>query len=109
MPSLTKPPFQSGRPVDEPNWTFLRMGMASVAHTFIMPMQDVLGLGCEARMNRPGSDGGNWDWRLPDWALDTDHPALHRLAHLTWLVRRRPDQQQPLDIDDVATDPDTVA
>ncbi|MEZ4386813.1 MAG: 4-alpha-glucanotransferase [Candidatus Krumholzibacteriia bacterium] len=85
-----------GRPVDEPNWTLIRLGMTSVAHTFIMPMQDVLGLGREGRMNLPGSDRGNWNWRLPAWALETGHPAFERLAHLTWLGRRRPDQRQPL-------------
>ena len=51
------------------------------------------GLGREARMNRPGAETGNWDWRLPEWGLDANHPARHRLAHLTWLSRRRPDQR----------------
>jgi len=94
-----------GHAVDQPHWTLIRMGMTSVAHTFVMPMQDVLGLGREARMNRPGSQDGNWDWRLPAWALDTEHEACRQLAHLTWLGRRRPDQREPLEIDDVATDP----
>ena len=35
----------------------------------ILPAQDVLGLGSEARMNRPGISGGNWRWRLEDGAL----------------------------------------
>jgi len=43
---------------------FMRMAMMSVADTVIIPMQDVLGLGGEARMNRPASIGGNWQWRL---------------------------------------------
>jgi 4-alpha-glucanotransferase len=82
-----------GREVDDPAWTFIRMGMQSVGHTFIAPMQDVLGLGGEARMNRPGEESGNWDWRMPDWGLDPDHASRHRLAHLTWVCRRRPDQR----------------
>jgi len=82
-----------GGEVADPAWTFIRMGMQSVAHTFVAPLQDVLGLGREARMNRPGEEIGNWDWRAPDWALDPDHAARHRLAHLTWLTRRRPDQR----------------
>jgi 4-alpha-glucanotransferase len=85
-----------GYPVTEPAWTLIRLGMLSVGHTFIMPMQDVLSLGREARMNRPGAEDGNWNWRLTPDALDLEHPARHRLAHLTWLGRRRPDQQQSL-------------
>jgi 4-alpha-glucanotransferase len=45
-------------------WELLRAGMASVADTFIAPLQDVLDLGPEARMNLPGSLGGNWGWRF---------------------------------------------
>jgi 4-alpha-glucanotransferase len=41
--------------------------MMSVANTVITPMQDILGLGEEARMNRPSVTDGNWEWRLlPD-------------------------------------------
>jgi 4-alpha-glucanotransferase len=36
----------------------------SVANMVIIPMQDILGLGEEARMNRPGTSKGNWQWRL---------------------------------------------
>lgn len=74
----------------EPNWTLIRLGMMSCAHTFIATMQDVLGLGREARMNLPGEGTGNWNWRMPVSAF-TD-PAGQRLARLTWLSRRRPDQ-----------------
>jgi 4-alpha-glucanotransferase len=38
--------------------------MASVADTAIVPVQDLLGLGSDARMNRPGSASNNWRWRL---------------------------------------------
>jgi 4-alpha-glucanotransferase len=48
----------------EVNWIFIREVMKSVAHTVLFPMQDVLGLGSEARMNTPGTLGGNWTWRL---------------------------------------------
>jgi len=78
-------------PIAEANWTFIRLGMMSGAHTFIATMQDVLGLGREARMNLPGAGSGNWDWRMPASAF-TD-PARERLARLTWLYRRRPDQR----------------
>lgn len=48
----------------EVNWIFIREVMKSVADTVLFPMQDVLGLGSEARMNTPGTLGGNWTWRL---------------------------------------------
>lgn len=85
-----------GHAVDEPAWTLIRMGMQSVAHTFIMPLQDVLDLGREARMNRPGDGNGNWSWRLPHWGLELEHPAREHLAHLTWLGRRQPGQWKSL-------------
>lgn len=50
---------------DEPiNWVLIRGVLSSVADTAIIPMQDVLGLGGEARMNLPGSASGNWRWRM---------------------------------------------
>ncbi len=78
---------------DEPHWTLIRLGMMSPAHTFIATMQDVLGLGREARMNLPGEGKGNWNWRMSgDAFLDS---ASDRLARFTWLYRRRPDQAAP--------------
>ncbi len=55
-----------GRKADatEIHMEFLRLAMMSVANTAIFPMQDLLGLGEEARMNRPASNEGNWKWRL---------------------------------------------
>ncbi|HOJ34596.1 MAG TPA: 4-alpha-glucanotransferase [Candidatus Hydrogenedentes bacterium] len=47
------------------NWSCIRALMASVADVVIFPMQDLLGLGKEARMNRPGISSGNWAWRMP--------------------------------------------
>jgi 4-alpha-glucanotransferase len=48
----------------EINWEFIRAVLASVADTAIIPTQDLLGLGSEARLNRPGTISGNWRWRL---------------------------------------------
>jgi 4-alpha-glucanotransferase len=48
----------------EVNWIFICEVMKSVANTVLFPMQDVLGLGSGARMNTPGTLGGNWTWRL---------------------------------------------
>ena len=43
----------------------LRLALGTAADTVIVPVQDVLGLGNEARMNRPGQSEGNWQFRLP--------------------------------------------
>jgi 4-alpha-glucanotransferase len=48
----------------EMNWTLIRAALASVADTVLIPMQDVLGLGSEARMNLPGREAGNWRFRF---------------------------------------------
>ncbi len=45
------------------HWAFIRALMASVADTVLIPLQDVLGLGSEARMNQPATLSGNWRWR----------------------------------------------
>jgi len=70
----------------EINWDFIRAVMASVADTAIIPMQDLLGLGSEARMNRPGTPAGNWRWRYHREALTPE--LAGRLRALTeWCDR----------------------
>ena len=54
----------------EPHWSLIRLAYSSRAELAIVPAQDVLGLGAEGRMNRPGTVGGNWGWRLEPGALD---------------------------------------
>jgi 4-alpha-glucanotransferase len=49
---------------DEICWEMIRLAMMSVADTAIIPLQDLLGLGAEARMNDPSEETGNWHWRL---------------------------------------------
>ena len=46
------------------SWDLMRLGAASVATLSIVPMQDVLALGSEARMNTPSTAEGNWEWQL---------------------------------------------
>lgn len=67
-------------------WTFIRTSMASVADTAVHPMQDVLALPTEARMNFPGQTSGWWRWRF-DWAQVQPWHA-GRLAELTRLYGR---------------------
>ena len=60
---------------------FVRAAWASVADLAVTPMQDVLGLGSEARMNTPGEGTGNWGWRLTDAQLaETPVEWLHTLT-----------------------------
>jgi 4-alpha-glucanotransferase len=47
-------------------WSFIRTVLSSVADIAIVPMQDVLGLGTEARMNLPSTIGNNWRWRMTE-------------------------------------------
>ena len=48
----------------EMNWVLIRAILASIADMAIIPLQDVLGLGSEARMNLPARPSGNWQWRF---------------------------------------------
>jgi 4-alpha-glucanotransferase len=69
---------------DDPiNWVLIRGIMASVANTAIAQMQDVLGLGSEARMNLPGKSHGYWRWRMKPGAASAQIAArLRELAEL---------------------------
>ncbi|MEM1057238.1 MAG: 4-alpha-glucanotransferase [Bacteroidota bacterium] len=67
----------------------VRALMASVADTVVTPMQDVLGLGAEARMNTPGTVGEmNWGWRVRGDQLTDD--SARRMRQLTELYARSP-------------------
>jgi 4-alpha-glucanotransferase len=70
----------------EIHWTFIRALEASVADTVLIPMQDVLGLGTEARMNQPATLGGNWRWRYRAGALQPE--LAQRLRELAELYER---------------------
>jgi 4-alpha-glucanotransferase len=68
------------------NWDFIRLAMSSIATISIIPLQDVLGLGKEARMNFPGIAEGNWEWRFPSGAL-TDS-IQYQLKDITEIFAR---------------------
>jgi 4-alpha-glucanotransferase len=70
----------------EIHWTLIRTLEASVADTVLIPMQDVLGLGTEARMNQPATLGGNWRWRYRPGALTAE--LAQRLRELAELYDR---------------------
>jgi 4-alpha-glucanotransferase len=64
----------------------IRAAWASLANFALAPMQDLLGLGPEARMNYPGRLGGNWNWRMPADGLSDDLQA--RMQELNYLFLR---------------------
>ncbi|MEW6272245.1 MAG: 4-alpha-glucanotransferase [Thermodesulfobacteriota bacterium] len=69
---------------------FIRGVMGSVADTAIVPMQDVLCLGTEARMNYPGRPSGNWQWRFRPGTITDWH--VGRLAEMAELYGRAPEK-----------------
>lgn len=66
------------------NWDLIRAAFMSVANTTIIPAQDFLGLGSEARMNLPGRPEGNWTWRLKEGHLSPELAARVRAATLLY-------------------------
>ena len=65
----------------EIHWDMIRAALASVARLALFPLQDLLGLGSDARMNLPGNPVGNWTWRVEEGALTA--ALADRLARLT--------------------------
>jgi 4-alpha-glucanotransferase len=83
----------SGRETPYPvHQRLMRLALGSVADTAIMPLQDLLGLGGEARMNVPGAASGNWSWRYNEAKL-TDGVARH-LRYLTGMYGRLPSKKR---------------
>ena len=66
--------------------TLIRTALGSVADTAVIPMQDYLGLGGEARINTPSTLGGNWEWRMEKDAC-TEELSKHMLE-LAWIYGR---------------------
>jgi len=65
------------------HWAFIRCALASVADVAIVPLQDLLGLGSEARMNLPARPGGNWRWRYkPGWLTKEIQDRLKELTEI---------------------------
>src|SRR5579863_7669176 len=77
-----------GRCEDGIHWGFVRAAHGSPAGLSIIPLQDVLGLGSEARMNTPSLHGGNWRWRVDQGRLTGELAA--KLALLAEVTDRLP-------------------
>ncbi len=73
---------------DDIQWAMIRTLLGSVADVAIIPMQDVLGLGSESRMNMPSRPDGNWRWRYDRGALTSENAA--RLSDMAVLFGRVP-------------------
>lgn len=71
---------------EEFHWDMIRLALGSVADVAIVPMQDLLGLGSEARMNVPGTAAGNWGWRYSAPQLSGE--VKRRLSDLTAVYSR---------------------
>ena len=65
-------------------WDLIRLALSSVADTAILPMQDVLELGSEARMNFPGKTENNWRWKMQEDGLKPELAAKLRELNLTY-------------------------
>lgn len=75
----------------ELNWELIRLAYMSVAHTVIIPLQDILSLGSVGRMNTPGSAGENWQWRMTSNALEDEiRERLKSLAEIYGRALQKP-------------------
>jgi 4-alpha-glucanotransferase len=73
---------------DGMHWDLIRLAFSSIANWAIIPLQDFLGLGTQARMNFPGKPEGNWEWRYCSGALTGE--LADRLRSMTHTFGRAP-------------------
>jgi 4-alpha-glucanotransferase len=77
-----------GRCEDGVNWALIRLAQSSVAEFAVVPLQDVLGLGSEARLNTPSTSEGNYHWRFQPGSLTQN--LAQRLKDLAEVTDRLP-------------------
>ncbi len=80
---------------DDIAWDMIRALWESVAVIAVTPMQDLLSLGTDARMNFPGRPSGNWGWRMTAYALND--ALLERLKEMNYLYGRFPHEKKTKD------------
>lgn len=73
-------------PKEEQHWDLIALAMRSTADTCIIPVQDFLGLGSEARINMPSTLGDNWKWRMTKGAFSEE--LKEKIRHMTKLYGR---------------------
>ncbi len=76
----------SGTDLDETVWNVIRLAVASVADLAVVPIQDYLCLGSEARINTPSTQGNNWKWRLKSGQFS--YQILEKIRALSHLYGR---------------------
>lgn len=74
-------------PEEKAHWSFIRLALSSVADTAIIPMQDYLGLGEEARLNTPSTLGDNWKWRMQKGQFTEE--LAGKMKRLAWIYGRK--------------------
>jgi len=83
---------------DSPNWDLIHAAYKSVSACAVVPLQDFLNLGSEARFNTPGQSAGNWQWRFSQAQFDELHtyiaPLLKDLAEQSGRVAARDGQKE---------------
>ena len=79
-------------PDEEKYWDFVRLAMMSSANTCITPLQDFLGLDKEARINKPSTLGGNWEWRMDPKMLTEE--MVEKIYRITRISSRLPQEEQ---------------
>lgn len=89
-----------GRCEDGVNWALIRLAQSSVANLSVVPLQDVLGLGSEARLNTPSTPDGNYHWRYQPGVLTSQ--LADRLARLAEVTDRLPQVVSPSPHEDFA-------
>ena len=89
---------------EEIHWDMIRLALGSVARIAIVPVQDLLGIGAEGRMNVPARESGNWSWRY--CAESLTEAIGKRLAELTSVYGRKPKTElaEEEDADDETTE-----
>lgn len=78
---------------DGPNWGLIRLAQSSPANFSVVPLQDILGLGSEARLNTPSTHTGNYHWRCQPGSLKSE--LAKKLAALAEVTDRLPEKNQP--------------
>ncbi len=71
---------------DEISWEMIRLAMMSTSRLVVIPLQDLLGLGADSRINFPGTSEGNWEWRFKNELITSD--LENRLSEITCLFGR---------------------
>jgi len=90
-----------GTTVETPVWPLIRAIEESVAQMAVLPAQDILELGSEARMNTPAVAAGNWQWRAPEGCWT---PEL--AARLAALVEATDRDNDPLGLSEQEIEPE---